>query len=55
MGGDKFSVVWCQPVGFIQVVEKERECGSQSNFSERCSVVEEILRGTVAINRRTST
>jgi len=31
------------------------ECGSLCNFGERCSVIEEILTGMVAINRSTST
>jgi hypothetical protein len=50
MGGAKFSVVWCQPIGFIQVVERERVCGSQCSFEERRSMRKEVLTSVVARN-----
>ena len=50
MGGAKFSVVWRQPVRFIQVVGRDRECGSQHSFEERCSMRKDILTSVVARN-----
>jgi hypothetical protein len=37
---------WCQPVRFIQVVGREREC----NFEERHSMRKEILTSVVVRN-----
>jgi len=28
VGNDKFSVVWCQPIGLMQVAGREGECSS---------------------------
>jgi len=43
VGSDKFSVVWCQPLGLVGVVEREGECSSQCSFEERHFMWEEIL------------
>jgi len=34
VGGDKFSAVWCQPIGMIHIVGREREYGGQCNFAD---------------------
>ena len=49
MGGGKFSVVWRQPFGFIQVGGREMECGSQCSFEER-HTMRKILTSVVARN-----
>jgi hypothetical protein len=51
----KFSGAWCQPIGLMQAVGREGECGSQCGFEERRSVREGILTGVVARHTRTST
>jgi len=51
VGGDRFSVVWCQPISGW----KEKEGGCQCSFEVRRSVREEILTGVVARPTRTST
>jgi hypothetical protein len=43
VAGFKFSGVWCQPVGLMQVAGKEKFCGSQCSCEERRSVREGIL------------
>jgi hypothetical protein len=43
MGGGNLSVVWSQPVGFMQVVGRERVCGSYCSFEESRSMREEML------------
>jgi len=54
LGGDNFSVAWCQPEGLIQVVGRERDCVSQCCFEERHYMREEILTGVVATHTRTT-
>jgi len=51
VGGDRLSVVWCQPISGV----KERDGGCQCSFEARRSVREEILTGAVARPTRIST
>jgi hypothetical protein len=53
-GGDKFSVMWCQSIGLMQVVWREGECGIQCSFEKTSSVREEILTRVFERNTRTS-
>ena len=35
MGGDKFSVAWCQPIGLMQVVGGRWKCSRQCYVDAR--------------------
>jgi hypothetical protein len=48
MDGGNLSVVWSQPVGFMQVVGRERVCGSHCSFEESRSMRKEMLTSVVA-------